>query len=160
MKRIFYLILFALTCAFAPLQAAAQSTGFPSCVPLINGYPGGGPTVVKSDTATHLFWWCQDPKDKLYYLKGFSCLKSACSVDALDTAIRDITRASAKVTTVKALWTKYVNFDCTRAIDAEQSERGALCRERTVVAKHVFPTATFNYPIPDSPKIITSDLNK
>lgn len=107
----------------------------PACYPLINGYPAGVPRVEFGQVGTHVYWPCSDSKGAPPTWWGFSCPNASCSsTAALSGVISRITRASAKVGTANAEWDKAVAYDCAR-VQAEQTARGALCRERAATLR-------------------------
>ena len=116
---------------FAPVVGWAQT---PLCFPMVNGVHSGLPRHMSTDLGEHVFWYCAPRVDAKPNIYGFSCLKGQCSRAALETAVGAITRASARLTTAQAQWTAAVTFDCA-AVEAEESPRGELCRERVRIVQ-------------------------
>ena len=106
-----------------PLSAHAQPAP-PPCFPPINGYPVGVPKIIRTDVGTHLFWFCGDVKRTKVEVAGWSCPANQFSDAAFAAAVSAVTRASAKVSTARALWAESVTVDCktdTRPLCAERS---------------------------------------
>lgn len=114
----------------APLVALAQAPSAPPCFPLVNGYPASLPAVVSGEIGTHIYWTCSDRNGAQPYIAGWSCLKDQCSKSVLASVIYQITRASARVGTAKAMWSEYVTTNCAEARKNEDTPMGALCWER------------------------------
>lgn len=129
-------ILLLVLLTLAPLRIAAQAAPppRPACTPLVNGYPVGLPTEAAGALGRHLYWKCRLPKTDELYFYGFSCPHTLCSPDKLGEAIHAITRASARVGVLGALWDANVEFHCPLVL-TEQTTRGALCRERLQILK-------------------------
>lgn len=125
MKKLLVVFWFFL---LAPV-AWAQSV-LPPCIPLVRGYPVGVPKIVTGDVGLHIFQYCSDSKGAKPQPFGLSCIKRQCSEQAMGAAIEAVTRASAKVGTAREHWDRHIKFDCTEDVRSEQTERGALCRER------------------------------
>ena len=114
-----YLIAFLLV---LPVSAHAQPAP-PPCFPLVNGYPVGSPKVIRTQVATHLFWFCGDVKRTKVEVAGWSCPAEQCSEAVFSAAVSAVTRASAKVGTARTLWAESVPVDCA-------TDTGPMCAER------------------------------
>lgn len=115
--------------AFAQTTTTPPPVKRPTCYPFINGYPVGAPQQRVGPYGVHLFWFCSDSKGTKPVAEGISCLRSQCSEALAGQVMAVVTRASAKVGTSNAEWDKHVKFNCPD-VEAEQSARGQLCRER------------------------------
>lgn len=130
MIRIVIAALLMLAAGLAQAQAPR-----PACYPLINGYPAGVPRVAYGTVGAHVYWQCSDSKGSPPGWYGMSCSYAVCSSDAvLAGVVSRITRASAKVGTANSEWDKAVTFECAKVL-AEQTARGALCRERAATLR-------------------------
>jgi hypothetical protein len=83
----------------------------------------GAPKVIRTETATHLFWFCGDVKRTKVEVAGWSCPADQCSDAAFSAAVSAVTRASAKVGTARTLWADLVPVDCA-------TDTGPMCTER------------------------------
>lgn len=113
--------------------AKAQSTA-PPCMPLLYGKTTTTlPTYVSGVVGDHMYWKCSytDAKKKLVVgTFGPSCPKSLCSPLVFSEALATITNSTAKVTTAKTVYQRFVTRNCDATARAETSAFGDLCRER------------------------------
>jgi len=123
MKRIATAVLLAAASIAASAQGEPEP---PACFPLVNGYPVGTPKIIKTEVATHLFWFCGDVKRTKVELTGLSCPAGECSESAWSAAVHAVTRASAKVGTAKRLWAANVQINCDTDTRPMCVERNAL----------------------------------
>ena len=110
--------------------AAHAQVPAPPCFPLVNGTHVSSPSFFAGEVGYHFFWFCSLRSDppRIY---GLSCLHGQCSEAAATAAHAAILQSTAKVTAAREAWAAHVQFDCD-AVKAEQTPRGALCREREV----------------------------
>lgn len=118
----------AILLLLAPLAGWAQ-VKLPPCVPLVYGHPVGMPGYARGAVGQHVFWMCTDAKGQNARWYGFSCATGSCSYDVFAASLRSITRASAKVGTAKAEYTRHIGFDCDVPQPTGSAAR-ALCEER------------------------------
>lgn len=120
--------------ALIALLSASAWAQTPPCYPFINGVHPVAPRMLSGEQGQHIFWFCSarggDPKEY-----GFSCLHGQCSKQVLTAVQTAIIAATAKVTTANSLWAQHVTYSCyDPVILAEQTLRGALCRERKALS--------------------------
>lgn len=119
-------------------SAAIGQTALPMCIPIVNGYPDGPPVLRQTTAFCHVYQLCNSKDGSVGQVEGISWPRAGQACDMLKAwpQAMQVHAASAKVTTAHELWRENVKFGCTeRAILAEQSSRGRMCRERHVLLR-------------------------
>lgn len=119
----------AMAFAFAPAGAQTGAAP-PPCFPLVNGVHPIGPRAVLGEVGVHVFWFCSPRVDQAAKEYGFSVPMSLVeNWQALNAAVAEISRASAKLSTAQRLYAEAFTYQCVQ-VAQEQTARGALCRDR------------------------------
>jgi len=88
------------------------------------------PYIVEKPLGIHYFVVTKDALG-LYGTWGFHCTKGvSCLTDSqFWTEYSAAIKAPDKVSAIRGLYNKYITYDCNKDIRAENTARGALCRE-------------------------------
>ena len=102
----------------------------------IYGYTGTPapilPRWAQGSIGHHVYYWCQRP-DGQVSVNGFSCSyagPASCSAGALLSALQVIADSPSPASAAQAALATSFTYACNDAVRAEQTDRGALCRER------------------------------
>jgi hypothetical protein len=123
MKRIIAALVFLF------VGAAHAQVPRPACIPGVNGYPVDTPKIFSGEVGRHVFWFCSDSKGAPPQMHFLNCLHGSCSDALMGAVISAVTRASARVGTAHSAWDAHVVHGCGLDVLAEETPRGALCRE-------------------------------
>jgi len=107
---------------------AHAQPAFPDCIPGIRGHTVSAPVHQVVGEYQHVAWFCTDAGRTRWWAAGFTCRAGSCVPEAVGRAIYDVTRASAKVGTARALWSAGVTINC--AASTLPAPDQALCDAR------------------------------